>query len=150
MLLESLLAYAHISAILLLAVFLTSKTALMRAELIDGRKPVLDRLLRLDAWLWGSFCAVGATGLASMVWGPKGWDWTVTNPLLWSKVGLFLLMVGMSVRASLTLRQWVRECRLGGHAPSDDAIRRQRRWLMWQSHVMVLVPLLGVLLASGF
>ncbi|MDE1951754.1 MAG: DUF2214 family protein [Betaproteobacteria bacterium] len=150
MLKESLLVYAHISAILLLAVFLTSKTALMRSESIDGRKPVVDRLLRLDIWLWGSFCAVGATGLAAMVWGAKGWDWTVANPLLWIKVGLFLLMVGMSIRASLTLRQWARECRPGGHFPSDDAIRRQRRWLMWQSHAMVLLPLFGALLAYGF
>ncbi|SCC94175.1 conserved membrane hypothetical protein [Thiomonas sp. X19] len=150
MLLESLLAYAHISAILLLAVFLTSKTALMRPEMIEGRKSVLDRLLRLDDWLWGSFCAVGATGLAYMVWGAKGWGWYVTNPLLWSKVGFFLLMVGMSIRASLNLRHWTRECRLGGRFPSDDAIRRQRRWLMWQSHVMIVIPLFGALLAYGF
>lgn len=145
MLLESLLAYAHISAILLLAVFLTAKTALLRTELIDARPAeVLARLARADAWLWGSFAAVAATGAARVAWGIKGAGWYGANPLLWAKVALLLAMVAMSRPATVALRRWA------GAAPSADAVRAQRRWVMWQAHLMVLGPLFGALLAYGF
>ena len=144
MILESLLAYAHISAILLVVVFLTSKTALMRPDLLEGRTTVPQRLWQLDLWLWGSFVAVLATGFARMVWGVKGFGWYAENPLLWSKVALFGLMVLMSVPSSLALQRWRRI------PPQAGAIRAQRRWLMWQAHVMVVIPLLGTLLAYGF
>lgn len=150
MLLESLLAYAHISAILLLAVFLTSKTALMRADVIAGRKSVLDRLLALDLWLWGSFAAVLATGVARMVWGVKGWGWYAGNPLLWAKLALFFLMVLMAVPQTWTLRRWNDRQKREGFLPEVEDIRSQRVWLMWEAHVMVVVPLLGVLLSYGY
>lgn len=150
MLLESLLAYAHISAILLLAVFLTAKTALMRDDVLAGRKSVLDRLLTLDLWLWGSFAAVLATGVARMVWGDKGWVWYAGNPLLWAKLVLFSIMVLMALPQTWTLRSWHDRLRHDGFLPEAQAIRTQRRWLMWQAHVMVVAPLLGVLLAHGY
>ncbi|MBW4048018.1 MAG: DUF2214 family protein [Proteobacteria bacterium] len=143
MILESLLAYAHISAILLVVVFLTSKTALMRPDLLEGGTTVPERLWQLDLWLWGSFAAVLATGLARMVWGVKGFGWYADNPLLWSKVALLGLMALMSVPSSLALQRWRRI------PPQASAIRAQRRWLMWQAHVMVVIPLLGTLLAYG-
>ena len=144
MILESLLAYVHISAILLVVVFLTSKTALMRPDLLEGRKSVAERLWLLDLWLWGSFAAVLGTGLARMVWGVKGFGWYAHNPLLWIKVALFGLMALMSIPSSLALQSWRR------NPPLANAIRAQRRWLMWQAHVMVVIPLFGVLLAYGF
>jgi putative membrane protein len=150
MLLDSLLAYAHISAILLLAVFLTSETALMRPEVIDGRKAALLRLQSLDLWLWASLVAVLATGLTWMLWGAKGWAWDVANPLLWAKLALFLVIAGMAVPPRRALRGWLVTHALTGQFPATEAIRRQRRWLMWQAHILVLVPLLGTLLTHGY
>ncbi len=150
MLLESLLAYAHISAILLLAVFLTAKTALMRVDVIAGRKSVLDRLMTLDLWLWASFAAVLATGVARMAWGVKGWAWYAGNPLLWGKVVLFAVMVAMALPQTRTLRRWNLRRVQDDFFPDAEDIRAQRVWLMWQAHVMVVVPLLGALLDYGY
>jgi putative membrane protein len=150
MLLDALLAYAHISAILLLAVFLTSKTALMRIDVIDGRKSVLQRLQQLDLWLWFSLAAVFATGLGWMLWGAKGWAWEAANPLLWAKLGFFVGMVGMAAGSHHALRAWLETLERTGEFPSAAAIRAQRRWLMWQAHIMVLVPLFGALLVHGY
>ena len=130
MLLDALLAYAHISAVLLLAVFLTSQTALSRIEVIEGRKAALLRLQSLDRWLWASLVAVLATGLAWMLWGAKGWAWDVSNPLLWAKLALFLVIAGMAVPQRRVLRGWLATHALTGQFPAADAIRRQRRWLM--------------------
>lgn len=150
MMLDALLAYAHISAILLLAVFITSKTALMRPEVIAVRESIVLRLLRLDRWLWFSFAAVLVTGALWMRWGAKGWIWTASNPLLWAKLALFVAMVGMSLPASRTLLAWQGALELNGCHPPSQAIRAQRRWLMLQAHLLALVPLLGVLLAHGY
>lgn len=150
MLLESLLAYAHISAVLLLAVFLSSKIALMRPEVLKGRPLLCDRLLRLDVWSWGSFGAVAASGLARMAWGAKGWHWYAGQPLLWTKLALFALMLAMALPARRALLRWRHRAHHGISFADDAEIRAQRRWLMWQAHVMVILPLLGALLAYGF
>lgn len=146
MLLDSLLLYLHISAVLGLVVFLTAKVALMRPEVLDGRPALTARLLRLDLWCWGGFAAVALSGALVVLFGAKGTTWYVSNPLLGVKVALFVAMAVMGVPSSRALRGW----RDAGVVPDPAAIKSQRRWLMWQAHVLVLLPLFGVLLAHGF
>ncbi len=146
MFVESLLAYVHISAVLGLAVFLTAKVALMRPEVLAERPPLLARLLRLDNWCWASFAAVALSGLARVLLGVKGPHWYLSNPLLWLKIALFAVMVLMGLPARRALRAWCAVDRV----PPADSLRAQRRWLMWQAHIMVLLPLFGVLLAYGY
>ena len=146
MLLETLLAYLHISAVLGLVVFLTAKVALLRPEVLAERPLLLRRLLRLDNWCWASFAAVAATGLSRVLFGVKGAEWYASNPLLWVKLVLFAAMLAMGVPSRAALADW---CRQGG-IPAPDAIRGQRRWLMWQAHILVLLPLFGALLAYGY
>ena len=146
MLLESLLAFLHISAVLGLVVFLTAKVALLRPEILRDRPQLLRRVLRMDHWVWGSFAAVALTGAARVAFGVKGADWYLSNPLLWVKLALFVLMLSMGLPSSSALRAWRRDAQ----PPDEAAIRAQRRWLMWQAHVLVVLPLFGVLLAYGF
>lgn len=144
MLTDALLLYLHLSAMLGLVVFLTAKTSLIRVEAIDPA--ALERLRRLDLWVWASFAAVAVSGLMLVFWGIKGPQWLLHNPLLWGKIGFLLLMALMSWPSSRTLALWRRQ-------PADIAaleIRCERRWLMAQSHVMVIIPLLAVLLSHGF
>ncbi|MGC9162593.1 MAG: DUF2214 family protein [Thiomonas sp.] len=144
MLADALLLYLHLSAMLGLVVFLTAKTSLIRVEAIDPA--ALQRLRRLDLWVWASFAAVAVSGLMLVFWGIKGPQWLLHNPLLWGKIGLLLLMALMSWPSSRTLARWQRQPE--GIAATE--IRRERRWLMAQSHVMVIIPLLAVLLSHGF
>lgn len=146
MLLESLLAYLHISAVLGLAVFLTAKVALLRAEVLEGRPQLLQRLWRLDNWCWAAFAAVALSGLARVMFGVKGWQWYLSNPWLGVKLALFAAMVAMGLPARAMLRNWL----AAGQVPRPPALRSHRRWLMWQAHIMVVLPLFGVLLAYGY
>lgn len=146
MLLESLLDYLHISAVLGLVVFLTAKVALLRPEVLTERPLLLRRVLRMDNWCWAAFAAVAATGLARVVLGVKGTDWYLSNPLLWIKLGLFAVMLVMGLPSRGALLRW----RDQGAEPTPDDVRAQRRWLMWQAHILVLLPLFGALLAYGY
>jgi putative membrane protein len=144
MLRDAVLLYLHLSAMIGLVVFLTAKTSLTRIGTIDAA--TLQRLQRLDRWVWASFIAVAASGLVLVFWGEKGPQWLLHNPLLWSKVGLLLLMALMSLPSTRRLARWRNDT---AQIPAAD-VARERRWLMAQSHVMVVVPLLAVLLSHGF
>ncbi len=149
MLTDALLLYVHLSAMIGLVVFLTAKTSLTRVGGIDAM--VLARLRRLDAWVWFSFAAVLASGVALVVWGVKGPQWLLHNPLLWAKIVLLALMAAMSLPSARRLRQWSQRAVHGAAwAPDAAEIARERRWLMAQSHIMVIIPLLATLLSHGF
>ena len=152
MILEALLAFAHISAVILLVVFLSAKTALLHVDVVaasgaTGAGPGwLARMRRLDQWTWVGFAAIAASGAARVAWGAKGWHWYLANPLLWAKIALFVAMVAMAPGASRELARW-----RGGQSDADaQALRAHRKRLMWQAHLMVLIPLFGCLLAYGF
>ena len=148
MLRAALLGYAHVSAILLLSVFISAQTALLHAAVFDAHAALLQRLRRIEVWLWGSFAAVAATGAAHVFLGLRAWQSFALDWLLWVKLALFALMLAMAVAGSRTLRAWQRR----GATPFADTaeLRAQRRWVMWQAHVMVLLPLFGMLLAHGY
>ncbi|CUA98968.1 DUF2214 family protein [Thiomonas bhubaneswarensis] len=151
MLTDALLLYLHLSAMIGLVVFLTAKTSLTRPGGIDDA--VVKRLRRLDLWVWGSFAAVLASGLALVFWGVKGPQWLLHNPLLWAKIALLALMAAMSWPSTRRLRQWVLEVQSSKAlhwTPAREDIARERRWLMAQSHVMVVIPLLATLMSHGF
>jgi putative membrane protein len=150
MLTDALLLYLHLSAMLGLAVFLTAKTSLTRVGAVDAA--VLARLRRLDVWVWGSFAAVLASGLALVFWGVKGPQWLLHNPLLWAKVLLLALMAAMSWPSTRRLARWAHQGQRAAPwvPPPAAEIRQERRWLMAQSHVMVIIPLLATLMSHGF
>lgn len=149
MLTDALLLYVHLSAMLGLAVFLTAKTSLTRAGGVDAA--VIARLRRLDVWVWASFAAVVASGVALVLWGIKGPQWLLHNPLLWAKIGLLALMAAMSWPSSRRLAVWARSSHAAADwTPPQQQVQQERRWLMAQSHVMVIIPLLATLLSHGF
>ncbi|MDY0330272.1 MAG: DUF2214 family protein [Thiomonas sp.] len=149
MLADALLLYLHLSAMLGLAVFLTAKTSLTRAGAVDVQ--ALTRLRRLDVWVWGSFAAVLLSGSALVFWGIKGPQWLLHNPLLWAKVILLALMAAMSWPSTRQLARWDVQARImAAWQPAEDEVKKERRWLMAQSHVMVVIPLLATLMSHGF
>ena len=147
MLLESLLAYLHIVAILGLVVFLTSEAALCRAEWMNAA--VVDRLLRVDRLYLVAAIAVLATGIARTWWGAKGFGWYWSQPLLHLKVTLFVVIGIMSAMPTRAFIRWRRTFAASGALPPAEEVRRARRWIMIQAHALLLVPLAATLLARG-
>jgi putative membrane protein len=148
MILESVLAYVHWLAIFTMVVFLTSEAALCRVEWMNAQ--IVERLARLDMVYGIASVVVLLTGLARTYWGAKGMGWYWTNPLLHAKVTLFIVIALMSIKPTLTYLRWRRTLRASGALPSDEEVRRTRKTVMRQAHLVPLVALLAVFLARGF
>jgi putative membrane protein len=147
MILEAALAYAHLAAILAWVVFLSSATALARTEWLNAA--ALVRLQRVDRIALVAGVVTLATGLARAVWGIKGLGWYAVQPLLWIKALLWLSMLAFGYGVTRRIASWRRHSEADGQLPSADALASVRRRLMWSTHLMVLPPLLGVMLARG-
>ena len=147
MLLESLLAYAHVVAILSLVVFITSKAALCRSEWLNAA--VVRRLVRLDQIHLAAAMVVLLTGIARTWWGIKGTDWYWHQPLLHLKLTMFVIMGLITIKPTISFIRWGRQLEANGVLPSDDDVRGVRRLIMIQAHVLVLIPLAANLLARG-
>ena len=145
---EALLAYAHILAILTLVVFIASEAALCRPEWLNAT--VVERLVTVDRIYGIAAGAVLLTGLARVGLGAKGAAWYGHNWLLWTKLGLFLLVGLLSIRPTLRFIAWRKALRASGALPPADEVRQVRRWVMQQAHIIPVIPLAAVFLARGF
>jgi len=148
MTLEAILAYLHILAILTMVVFLSSEAALCRVEWMNAR--VVERLARVDM-IYG-IAAVGVllTGIARTVWGIKGTAWYWTNPLLHVKLALFIIVGVMSAFPTMACLRWRKQLRATGALPPEAEVRKTRKLVMIQAHLVALIPLFAVFLARGF
>jgi len=148
MTLEAILAYLHLLAILTLVVFLSSEAALCRVEWMNAK--VVERLGRVDMVYGIASVAVLLTGVARTWWGVKGTSWYWTNPLLHTKLALFVAIGLLSIKPTIMYSRWRKELKATGALPSDDQVRLARRLVMVQAHLLVLIPLAAVFLARGF
>jgi putative membrane protein len=147
MLTESLLAYAHFVAILTLVVFITSEAALCRPEWINAA--VVRRLARVDLIYMVAAIAVLATGFARTYWGVKGFGWYWHQPLLHLKVTLFVIVGLISIAPTRAFIRWRKALDATGALPAEAEVRKVRKLIMVQAHLVMLIPLAAVLLARG-
>ena len=148
MTLEAILAYLHLLAILPLVVFLSSEAALCRVEWMNAK--VVERLGRVDMVYGIASVAVLLTGVARTWWGVKGTSWYWTNPLLHTKVALFVVIGLLSIKPTIMYARWRKQLKATGALPADSEVRLARRFVMVQAHLLVLIPLAAVFLARGF
>ena len=148
MTLEAILAYVHFLAILTMVVFISSEAALCRIEWINEK--VVERLARVDAIYGMAAILVLATGIARTIWGVKGSGWYWTNPLLHVKLTLFIIVGLISIFPTITYIRWRRQLRENKSLPSAAEVRKTRRLVMIQAHILVVIPLFAVFLARGF
>jgi putative membrane protein len=148
MTLESLLAYAHILAILTMVVFISSEAALCRPEWLNAR--VVERLGKVDMVYGIAAGGVLLTGLARTWWGVKGSAWYWGNGLLQLKLALFVVVALMSIKPTLMFRQWGKQLKADGALPGEAQVKTARKWVMIQAHLVALIPLAAVFLARGF
>lgn len=146
--LEALLASLHIVAILALVVFSSSQAALCRPQWMNAA--VVRRLLRLD-WIYlGALVFLLLTGIGRVVWGIKGWQWYVGQPLFHIKMTLVLLIIAIAAYPSLAMRRWARRLEATGALPSVEEQHRVRRAIMLHTHIMPVVAVVAVFWARGW
>ncbi|MDM0001495.1 DUF2214 family protein [Variovorax sp. J22P240] len=148
MTLEAILAYLHLLAILTMVVFIASEAALCRVEWLNAA--VVERLGKVDMVYGIAAIAVLATGVARTWWGIKGTAWYWTNPLLHLKLTLFIIVGVISIFPTLTYSRWRKALRSSGSLPAEAEIRKTRKLVMIQAHLIALIPLVAVFLARGF
>jgi putative membrane protein len=148
MTLEAILANLHLLAILTMVVFIASEAALCRVQWLNAA--VVERLTRVDMIYGIAAIAVLATGIARTWWGVKGTAWYWTNPLLHVKLGLFIIVGVLSIFPTLTFFRWRKTLRSTGKLPFEGDIKKTRRLVMMQAHLIALIPLVAVFLARGF
>lgn len=147
MLLESILAYCHILAILSLTVFIASQAALCRSDWANAA--AIRRLAVLDRWVTIFAAAVLLSGLARVQFSVKSAQWLWGQPLLHIKITLFAIMVGLGIFVHRDIRRWQRNLDAAGILPDAAALNRTRRLVMVEAHVMTLIPIAAVMLARG-
>lgn len=145
---EALLTYAHILAILTLVVFLTSEAALCRPEWMNAG--IVERLAKIDAVYGAASLAVLATGFARILMGTKGSSYYWGHPLLWTKLGLFAVVGLLSIVPTIRFARWRKALRASGALPAEDEVRKVRKLVMLQAHIIPVIPLAAVFLARGF
>ena len=148
MTLEAILAYLHLLAILTMVVFIASEAALCRVEWLNAA--VVERLAKVDLVYGIAAVAVLATGVARTWWGVKGTAWYWTNPLLHVKLTLFIVIGVVSIFPTLTYIRWRKALRTSGALPAEAEIRKTRKLVMVQAHLLAVIPLVAVFLARGF
>lgn len=148
MALEAILAYLHLLAILTMVVFIASEAALCRIEWLNAK--VVERLVRLDAIYAGAAVAVLATGVARTIWGVKGTAWYWANPLLHIKLTLFVVVALLAIGPTRSYLRWRKRLRADGTLPTEAEVRKTRKLVMIEAHLIALVPLAAVFLARGF
>ena len=147
MLSEALLSYFHLASILAMVVFLTSEGALCRPEWFN--EAVLKRLQRVDIIYMICGAMVATSGITRIILGFKGTDWYIAQPMLHIQV-LRVLVVGvMSVRVSMALQAWYQAWEENGKLPAEADIRRIRKWIMIEAHIIMVIPLFAVFLSRG-
>jgi putative membrane protein len=145
---EAILAFLHISAILALVVFITSEAALCRPEWMSA--DIVERLVRVDRIYGIAAASVLATGLLRIYLGMKGSSWYWGNWLLHVKIGLFLLAALISIVPTLRFARWRKALRASGALPAPEEVRKVRKLVMLQAHIIPVIPLAAVFLARGF
>ena len=148
MTLEAILAAFHLLAILTFVVFLSSQAALCRIEWLNAA--VVERLARLDV----ISCVAGAvmigSGLARLIWGVKGASWYLSQPLFHIKITIVVVMAILSIWPSIMFRRWRRNLQASGALPDELEVKKVRRLVMIQSHVLPVVAVIAVFWARGW
>jgi putative membrane protein len=148
MTLEAILAALHVVAILTFVVFLSSQAALCRTEWMNAA--VVERLARLDMIYGVAAMLLIASGLARLFWGVKGLSWYVSQPLFHIKITIVVAMAVLSIWPSIMFRRWLRNLRATGAMPEATEVKKVRRLVMIQSHVLPVVAVIAVFWARGW
>ncbi|SMC23173.1 putative membrane protein [Andreprevotia lacus DSM 23236] len=144
---DAILAAAHYLCILLLVTFLAIETALVKREWMPL---AAAKLVRYDA-LYGLMAVlVLTTGLLRVFLGAKGAAFYEHNPVFHAKVTLFIAIGLLSIWPTLRFRAWGKAAKADpAYAPPEVELRKVRRVVMVEVHLLALLPILAAFMARG-
>jgi len=139
---ELFVRYLHFIGIMILAAALVSEHLLLAAEMTRAQ---LRKVAMLDAVYGVSAVVVLVTGLLQWLVTGKPTEFYSENPIFHAKLGLFLLMVLLSIYPTLFF--------LRNRKGSDTVINMPKAIIMlirFELLLLLIIPLSAVFMASGY
>jgi putative membrane protein len=139
-------AFHFLLAFTLVAI-LAAQSALIRPGITAsslGLAANLDRVYGASAVL-----LLGA-GFSRVYWGAKGSSFYLSNPLFWTKIGLFMTVAFLSIPPTVQLIRWSKQARSqSAFLPSDEQVRGLQQWLRAEVIVLLAIPFVAAAMARG-
>jgi putative membrane protein len=144
---DMLLSSFHFLLIFMLVAVLAAQYVLIRPGMTASGLRLaanLDRIYGMSAVL------LLGVGFARVFWGAKGSSFYLSNPLFWTKIGLFTTVAILSIPPTVQLIGWNKHIhsRTEFH-PSDEQVRHIQRWLRAEVFVLLFIPFVAAAMARG-
>lgn len=141
-----------LSAFHFLLVF--SLVAILAAQSVFIRPGITASSLRLAVTLDRVYGANSVlllgVGFARVYWGAKGSSFYLSNPLFWTKIGLFMTVAILSIPPTLRLIQWSKQLHAQAEfLPSEEQVRRLQWWLRAEMFVLMCIPFVAAAMSRG-
>ena len=147
MLTDAVLAFLHFLAIFVLITLMAAEAVVLRPDITPA---TVRRLSLYDGFYFLSAMAVLATGLARLFYGAKGVDFYLHNPWFHAKMTLFVIIALCSLPPTFAFSRWRKQARhLPDFVPTPAEVKKARRWVMIEAHLLILLPLCAVMMARG-
>ena len=145
MVVDAVFAFVHFFGIGCLVAVLAMQTAILR----DAPTPAaIERLNKIDMGLGLSAVVILMAGAGRVVWGLKGADYYINNPVFWAKIALFAAAGLASVPPTLAFLAWGKGLKANrAFRPSPEALARVRKHIKMEWVLLALIPLAAVLMA---
>jgi putative membrane protein len=89
-------------------------------------------------------------GFSRVYWGAKGSSFYLSDPLFWTKIGLFTTVALLSIPPTVQLIQWSKQAHSQPeYLPSEKQVSRLQWWLRAELFVLLLIPFVAAAMARG-
>ena len=128
--------------------------AMLAAQNVLIRPGITASSLRLAASLDRAYGASAVlllgVGFSRVYWGTKGPAFYLSNPLFWTKIGLFMTVAILSIPPTLRLIRWSTQAHPQTEfLPSNEQVRRIQWWLRAEVFVLAFIPFFAAAMARG-
>lgn len=143
-LLDLVLAIVHHFLAFLLAALLAAELVLVRSGLDARGLPLLGRIDGAYGMAAGLLIIVG---IGRVIFGLKGWEFYVYNPVFWMKMAAFAAVGLLSIPPTMRIIRWRRA--VPGVVPETE-ITALRFWLKAEAGFFALILIFAAAMARGF
>jgi len=146
-LLDAALSVAHFLALLVMAGALSGEAFVLR---LPVKGAVIPLLARIDALYGLSAGLLIAAGLCRVFFGLKDESFYGASHAFWGKIAVFVIVGLLSILPTLQFMRWRRAYTAdAAFEPPETEVKRARRIVMIQAHLLILVVIFAALMARG-
>lgn len=141
------LAWLHFVFAFILVGALAAASFILRLP-VDSR--VARVLLRVDLFYGVSAVLLILAGISRIVWGERGWAYYQVQPFFWAKMATFALIGLLSIGPTRAFLRWTKAFNADAtYTPPEADVKRVRRLVMVEMHLVPLLLLFAALMARG-